>query len=156
MVNQFCAHSLARNAAYCSIISDFSIKRSGWSVETFIVWLCVVRWENMSLNLKKRTFRSVCPAKIQISLRIRAVWSESSLGAFWIAKAVKCLREDNEWSDCSNAQSDQSSLGAHVRRYVSPHCGSYIFSAHFSIIYSENRCIERFTILGWFSEFFSF
>ena len=26
------------------------------------------------------------PAKIQISLRIRAVWSESSLGEFWIAK----------------------------------------------------------------------
>ena len=25
------------------------------------------------------------PVKIQISLRIRTVWSESSLGTFWIA-----------------------------------------------------------------------
>ena len=35
-------------------------------------------------------------AKIQISLRIRAVWSESSLGAFWIAKDAKFLYADNE------------------------------------------------------------
>ena len=32
------------------------------------------------------TFRYVRLANIQISLRIRAVWSESSLGAFWIDK----------------------------------------------------------------------
>ena len=35
---------------------------------------------------QKSTFEHVRPAKIQISLRIRAVWSESSLCAFWIAK----------------------------------------------------------------------
>ena len=40
----------------------------------------------MNHNVIKRTFWHVCPAKIQISLRIRAVWSESSLGAFSIAK----------------------------------------------------------------------
>ena len=34
----------------------------------------------MSRNVRKRTFEHVRPAKIQISLRIRAVWSESSLG----------------------------------------------------------------------------
>ena len=34
-------------------------------------------------NVSKRTFGHVRPAKIQISLRIRLVWSESSLGAFW-------------------------------------------------------------------------
>ena len=34
---------------------------------------------------EKRTFGHVCLAKIQITLRIRAVWSESWLGAFWIA-----------------------------------------------------------------------
>ena len=36
------------------------------------------------------------PAKIQISLRIRAVWSESSLGAFWIAKDAAFLDVANE------------------------------------------------------------
>ena len=33
---------------------------------------------------QKRTFDHVRQAKIQISLRFGAVWSESSLGAFWI------------------------------------------------------------------------
>ena len=37
----------------------------------------------------------VRPAKIKISLRIRAVRSESLLGAFWIAKGTR----DNENSD---------------------------------------------------------
>ena len=39
------------------------------------------------------------PAKIQISLRILTVWSESSLGAFWIAGDTKFLLADNEQSD---------------------------------------------------------
>ena len=39
------------------------------------------------------------PAKIQISLRIRAVWSESSLGTFWIARDAKFLHSDNEDSE---------------------------------------------------------
>ena len=38
-------------------------------------------------------------AKIQISLRIRTVWSDSSLCAFSIAKAAKCLLANNEDSD---------------------------------------------------------
>ena len=38
-------------------------------------------------------------AKIQISLRIRAVWSESSLDAHWIAKGTKFLHVDNEDAD---------------------------------------------------------
>ena len=46
-------------------------------------------------NVRKRTFGHVHPAKIQISLRIRAVWSESSLGAFWIAKEATFLDADN-------------------------------------------------------------
>ena len=47
----------------------------------------------------KRTFEDVRPVKIQIRLRIRAVWSESSLDAFWIAKDAKFLREDKEDSN---------------------------------------------------------
>ena len=38
-------------------------------------------------------------AKIQINLRIRTVWSESSLGAFWIAYDAKFLHAENEDSD---------------------------------------------------------
>ena len=47
-------------------------------------------------NVRKRTFGHMRPAKIQISLRIRAVWSESPLGAYWIAKDAKFLHADNE------------------------------------------------------------
>ena len=73
----------------------------------------------MSLNVRKRTFRHVLSAKIQISLRIRAVWSESSLGAFWIAKIAKFLHADNEdWSDCADAQADLSLRLAHMSEGV--------------------------------------
>ena len=53
----------------------------------------------MTRNVRKRTFGHVRPAKIQISLRKCAGWSESSLGAFWVAKATKFLHADNEDSD---------------------------------------------------------
>ena len=41
----------------------------------------------------------VRPGKIQTRLRIRAVWSEFSLGAFWICEYAKFLHADNEDSD---------------------------------------------------------
>ena len=53
----------------------------------------------MNSNVRQRRFGYVRPAKIQISLRIRTVRSEISLGAFWIAKDVKFLHADNEDSD---------------------------------------------------------
>ena len=43
--------------------------------------------------------KHVRPAKIHISLRIRGVRSESSLGAFCIAKDAKFLHADDEDSD---------------------------------------------------------
>ena len=49
-------------------------------------------------NVWKRTFGHVQPAKIQTKLHIRAVRSEPSLGASWIAKDAKLLNADNE--DC--------------------------------------------------------
>ena len=42
---------------------------------------------------------NVRTAKIQISLRIRASWSESSQCAFWLAKDAKFLHADNKHSD---------------------------------------------------------
>ena len=82
--------------------------------------------EQESHNSRKRNFWHVRPANIQISLRIREVWSESSLGAFWIAKdALFCvcttktrisLRKCAGWF--------KSSFSLHVRRYVVSRCGS--------------------------------
>ena len=42
---------------------------------------------------------SVRPAKTQISLSIRPVWSESSLCAQWVAKQPMFLQADSEDSD---------------------------------------------------------
>ena len=56
-------------------------------------------FREMNRNVKKRTFGQVRQAKIQISLRIRAFWSEYSLIAFRIAKEVKFLHADIEDSD---------------------------------------------------------
>ena len=50
-------------------------------------------------HCQKRTFGHVRPAKIQISLRIRAVWSKSSLDAFGIAKNAKFIHADNKDTD---------------------------------------------------------
>ena len=48
--------------------------------------------DGLSLNIRKRTFGHVFPARIQISLRIRA----PSLDTFGITKDVKVLHADNE------------------------------------------------------------
>ena len=47
----------------------------------------------------KRAYAYVRPAKILISLRIRAVWSESSLDPFWKANDSKFLLAPNGHSD---------------------------------------------------------
>ena len=59
---------------------------------------------------QKCIFAHVRPAKIQISLRIRAVWSESSLGTFWIDKDEKFLYADNKDFD----QADLNLCWAHM------------------------------------------
>ena len=52
---------------------------------------------------------AVRPAKTQISLGIRPVWSESSLCAQWVAKDTSFLHADSEdWSDWADAQADLS------------------------------------------------
>ena len=55
--------------------------------------------KQMCHYVRKHTFGNIRLAKTQISMRIRAVRSESSLGAFWIAKDVKFLHADNEDAD---------------------------------------------------------
>ena len=66
---------------------------SNWATEAGIIL--------MSHNVSKRTFRHERSAKIQISLRIRAVEWEASLVAFWKAMDVKDLNADNEASNQS-------------------------------------------------------
>ena len=69
----------------------------------------------MSINVRKRTSRHVRPAKIQINLRIRAVWSESSLGAFWTAKDKKSENSSFTERFCMG-----SNVGKRTFRHVRP------------------------------------
>ena len=69
----------------------------------------------MSRILETHTFGYERPAKIQISLRIRAAWSESSLSAFLTAKDAKFVQaDDKDWSDCEGAQGDLSLCWVHI------------------------------------------
>ena len=52
-------------------------------------------------RMTKHTKWHVRPAKTQISLGIRPVWSESSLCAQWVAKDQSILPADSEDSDQS-------------------------------------------------------
>ena len=66
-------------------------------------------------NVRQRTLGHVRISTTQISLRIRAFWSESLLGAFWIAKDVMfLLRKRRLWSDCADVQADLSLFWAYI------------------------------------------
>ena len=57
----------------------------------------------------------MCPAKTQISLGIRPVWSESSLCAEWVAEDPSFLHADSEDTDqWVDAQADLSLCWAHM------------------------------------------
>ena len=56
-------------------------------------------YEQLSRRMSKPTMWHVRPAKTQISLGIRLVWSESSLCAQWVAKDPSFLHADSEDSN---------------------------------------------------------
>ena len=58
---------------------------------------------------------SVRPAKTQISLGMRPVWSESSLCAQWVVKDSRVFHAHSEdWSDWADAQADLNIRWAHT------------------------------------------
>ena len=77
------------------------------------LWYDIDNVDNISLSSNvpsdmctQRKFRSACAF---------VVWSESALGAFWIAKDATFLHADNEdWSDCADAETDLSLRGARM------------------------------------------
>ena len=62
--------------------------------------ICHTIWiKNDKIFLDKTNKVAVRPAKTQISLGIRPVWSESSLCAQCVAKDPRFLHADSEYSD---------------------------------------------------------
>ena len=70
-------------------------------IHMFFVWKFYLSFY-MSLNVRKCTIRHVSPAKTQISLHIRDVWSESSLSAWrnFASLAIEnaAPSEDSDWT----------------------------------------------------------
>ena len=89
------------------------------------------------------------PAKTQISLGIRPVWSDSSLCAQWVAKQPSFLHADSEdWSDWADAQADPSLCWAHMSLCWFCHEAAQLKSAQkagkIGICYSEGQKIENY------------
>ena len=80
----------------------------------------------MDYNASKRTYGHMRPVKIQISLRIRAVWSESSLGAFGIAKIAKIFHANNENTD-ETAWMRSQIRSAHISECMFARVAAHIF-----------------------------
>ena len=88
--------------------------------QNMLLKICVAsQFEQQHDKTNKITVR---PAKTQISLGIRPVWSASSLYAQWVAKVSSCGQR-RLWSDWANAQAE-SSLGAHAILLVLSRGGS--------------------------------
>ena len=68
------------------------------------------------------------PQKIQISLRIRAICSESSLGEFWIANDAKFLHAANEDSG-QTAQADLRLRWEHIMKGTFSHLEVHMLTA---------------------------
>ena len=87
-------HSLIRAFAGISKDCHFPVSSSGcagWSVSEVHA--------HVSCSITEPTKWYVHPAKSQISLGIRTVWSEFSLCAQWVAKDPSFLHADSEDSD---------------------------------------------------------
>ena len=78
------------------------------------------------------TWNDVLPAKTQISLRIRKVWSESSLSALTsqVWKISECGQR-RLWSDCADAQFDLCLRKAHMSVHTLSYNKTCIFRGIF-------------------------
>ena len=78
----------------------------------------------MDLNLRKFTFWYVLPTKIQISLRIRADWLESSSSTNFAFLAIQNAPSENSKQTAQMHRLIRISMCAHLRRYVFGRCDS--------------------------------
>ena len=114
-------------------LADWKIHISAWlgyirwtwcEPTMIIIWNGICRWmvlKYMRLIVRNHTFWHVRPMKTQISLRIRAVWSESSLSA-WRNLVSLAIR---------NALCEDSDQTARMRRLIWIFAGRSCPTVHF-------------------------
>ena len=90
--------------------------------------------------MTKPTKWYVHPAKTQISLGIRPVWSESSLCAQWIAKDPIFLHADSkDWSDWADARRTCHFVGFVMRRVKYQKMSYWPILVYFTSLYDLNK-----------------
>ena len=82
-------HIIANVQAHHSQCSWHKTSLACYRFPVKTIW--VASWQNQQMSVR--------PAKTQISLGIRPIWSESSLCAQWVAKDPSFLHADSEDSD---------------------------------------------------------
>ena len=133
-------NDLLLNVVFLIIFTEMlRFYKSGTNVlAVFIFWAYKLFWNSFLRELFEpyceKTYLLTCaPTKTQISLRIRAVWSESSSSAWRnFAPLAIQMRQWRFWSDCANAQADLNLRWAHIYEgsfFV--HCGSFEFACDF-------------------------
>ena len=94
--------------------------------------------------MTRPTMWPVCPAKTQISLGIRPVWSESSLSAWRKLGSLATLwAHSKDWSDWVDAQADLSLRWAHMSFCWFCHEAAHIklkTYCHDRLLNSQNCC----------------
>ena len=92
--------------------------------------------------MTKPTKWHVRPAKTQISLCIRPVWSESSLSAWReLGCSATHWAHSEDWSDWADAQADLSLRWAHM-----PFCWFSHEAAHFSFVLSNDVLCSKVSV----------
>ena len=90
-----------------------------------------LKGKHLRRNMTKSTKWLVRPAKTQIGLGIRPVWSESLLCAQWVAKGPSFLHslsgQQRLWSDWGDAQADLSLRWAHMPFCWFCHVAAHLF-----------------------------
>ena len=93
-----------------------------------------VNSHQMCIDITKRPFGHVCPAKMQISQCFGAVWSEPSLGAFWIANDAVSLCGQQRLIKLDGQAGWSYSILVAYRKVCFSLCGTFFFRPNIAYI----------------------
>ena len=113
----------------------------------------MARPKHLSHTVRNCTFGHLRPLKTYINVRICQVWSESSLGAFWVAKDETYFFMRTTKAYNQTCAPNEITLGARrmvrflILQYVFSYCGKFSHCGTFSHIAVHSHIAVRFLIL---------
>ena len=123
---------------FCSWMALQCIYRYCIKTAFAIIWTTYL--SSFHSIIRKRTLGHVRPAKIKITLRLSAVRSESSLGAFWIAKIQTFfMRTTKIWTNCAETRANLCLRWTHTLEVRLP---AHISHYPVLIVFYDNRALD--------------